>query len=139
MTADELMTPNPATVTARTSIAEAWDLMRELDIRHLPVVDDDALVGMLSDRDFGGFDLTRLLTEEGAEALRRRLAQPVVQLMSTNVVAVEPDTEMSELIGMFLEHRVGALPVIRPGTRQVVGIVSYIDVLRAVQDALEVD
>lgn len=39
MTAGELMTSNPATFTPRTTIAEAWDLMRELDIRHLPVVD----------------------------------------------------------------------------------------------------
>jgi CBS-domain-containing membrane protein len=59
--------------------------------------------------------------------------------MSADVVATEPDTEMSELIAMLLEHKVGALPVILPGTRQIVGIVSYIDVLQAVRDALEVE
>jgi acetoin utilization protein AcuB len=139
MTARELMTVNPATVTPQTTIAEAWDLMRELDVRHLPVVDGDALVGMVSDRDLGNLDVTRLLTEEGADALRRRLTLPVVQIMSADVVAAEPDTEMSELITLLLEHKVGALPVILPGTRQIVGIVSYIDVLRAVEDALEVE
>jgi CBS domain-containing protein len=40
---------------------------------------------------------------------------------------------------MLLEHKVGALPVILSGTRQIVGIVSYIDVLRAVGDALEIE
>jgi acetoin utilization protein AcuB len=139
MTAEELMTSNPATVAPETPIAEAWDLMRELDVRHLPVVEGDALVGMLSDRDLGILDVSRLLTEEGAEALRRRLTQPVIQLMSTDVVAAEPDTEMSELIALFLEHKVGAIPVILPATRQVVGIVSYVDVLRAVRDTLEVE
>ena len=139
MIARDLMTANPATVTPRTTIAEAWDLMRELDVRHLPVVDGDALVGMLSDRDLGSLDLARLLNEDGADALRRRLALPVVQIMSADVIAAEPDTEMSEIITMLLEHRVGALPVVLGGTREVVGIVSYVDVLRVVEDAIEVE
>ena len=137
MIASDLMTSNPATVAPGTTIAEAWDLMRELDIRHLPVVDGEALVGMLSDRDLGNLDVTRLLTEEGADALRRRLTRPVIQIMSTDVVAAEPETEVSELVTMLLEHKVGAIPVVTPDTRQVVGIVSYIDVLRALQEVLE--
>ena len=137
MTAGELMTSNPATVTPHATIAEAWDLMRELDIRHLPVVDGESLVGMLSDRDLGNLDVTRLLTEEGADALRRRLTRPVIHFMSTDVVAAEPETEVSELVTMLLEHKVGAIPVVTPDTRQVVGIVSYIDVLRALQEVLE--
>ncbi len=139
MTARELMTSNPVTVTPRATIAEAWDLMRELDIRHLPVVDGEALVGMLSDRDIGSLEVGRLLTEEGADALQRRLARSVVQMMSTDVVAAEPETEVSELVTLLLEHKVGAIPVVFPDTRQIVGIVSYIDVLRVLQDGLEPD
>ena len=137
MTAHELMTPTPATITPRTTIAEAWDLMRDLDIRHQPVVDGEALVGMLSDRDLGSLDVGRLLTEEGADVLRRQLARPVVQTMSTDVVVAEPETEVSDLVTLFLEHKVGAIPVVIPDTRQIVGIVSYIDVLRVLQDVLE--
>ena len=137
MTAHDLMTPNPSTVTPQTSIAEVWDLMRVLDVRHMPVVENEALVGMLSDRDLGGLEVTRLLVEEGAEALRRRLARPVVQLMSADVVAAEPETDVSELVTLFLEHKVGAIPVVVPDTRRVVGIVSYIDILRALRDELE--
>jgi acetoin utilization protein AcuB len=137
MTAQEIMTPDPATVTPKATIAEAWDLMRELDVRHLPVVDGEALVGMLSDRDLGSLDVTRLLTEQGADALRRWLARPVVQLMSTDVVAAEPETEVSELVTLLLEHKVGAIPVVTPDTRQIIGIVSYIDVLRALREMLE--
>jgi acetoin utilization protein AcuB len=137
MTAHEIMTSDPATVTPRATIAEAWDLMRELDIRHLPVVDGEALVGMLSDRDLGNLEVTRLLTEEGADALRRQLARPVVHLMSTDVVAAEPETDVSELVTLLLEHKVGAIPVVMPDTRRIVGIVSYIDVLRVLQEVLE--
>lgn len=137
MTAREIMTAKPATITPDTTIAEAWDLMRDLDIRHLPVVGDDGLVGMLSDRDLGSLDVPRLLTEDGAEALRLRLARPVVHLMSTDVVAAEPETDVSELVSLLLEQKVGAIVIVAPDTRQLVGIVSYIDVLRVLQEALE--
>jgi acetoin utilization protein AcuB len=138
MTVRELMTSSPTTVTPRTTIAEAWDLMRELDVRHLPVADGGELVGMVSDRDLGNFELGRL-SDGGAEALRRRLTLPIIHIMSTDVVAAEPDTEVSELIALLLDHKVGALPVVLPGTRQIAGIVSYIDVLRALGDMLEVE
>ena len=139
MTARELMTPNPASVTPLATIAEAWDLMRELDIRHLPVVDGEALVGMLSDRDIGSLDIGRLLAEDGADTLRRRLARPVVQMMSADLIAAEPETDVSELVTLLLEHKVGAIPVVTPDTRQLVGIVSYVDVLRVLQDMLEAE
>lgn len=136
MTANDVMTPNPVTATSKASVAEIWDVMRELEIRHVPVVDNGTLVGMVSDRDLARFDLGRVLAEEGAEALRQRLATPVVKLMTADVIMVDPETGLDEIVDLLLEHRVGAIPVVRSGTRQVVGIVSYIDVLRALREPL---
>jgi acetoin utilization protein AcuB len=137
MTARELMTPNPVTVTVEESLVDAWDLMRELDIRHVPVVQDGALVGMLSDRDLGHLDMTRMAMGEGADALRRELAKPIIDVMRSDVIFVEPETGLNDVIALLIEHKVGALPVVQPDTRELLGIVSYIDVLRAVQDSLE--
>lgn len=137
MTARDLMTPNPATVTPDTSLAEVWDLMRELEIRHVPVAQDGALVGMLSDRDLAHLDMARMLEVEGADALKQELTMPIVKVMSADVISVEPDTDLGEVIDLLLEHKVGALPVVRPGTREVIGIVSYVDVLRVLRDRVE--
>ncbi len=137
MTARDLMTPNPATVIPQASVAEAWDLMRELDVRHVPVVEDGALVGMLSDRDLAHLDMARVLTVEGADALKHELATPIINVMSPDVISVEPETEVGEVVALLIEHKVGALPVVASGTREVVGIISYVDVLRALQDLLE--
>jgi acetoin utilization protein AcuB len=137
MIARDLMTPNPATVTPQSTVAEAWDLMRELDVRHVPVVQDSALVGMLSDRDLAYLDVARLFTAEGADALRRELTAPVVKVMRSDVIYVEPDTDVSELVELLIENKIGAIPVARPDTREVVGIVSYIDALRALLDLLQ--
>jgi acetoin utilization protein AcuB len=137
VTARDVMTANPVTVTPQATVAEAIDLMRELDIRHVPVIEGGALVGMLSDRDLAYLDVGRLLVDEGVDALRRRLSMPVIKVMSSDVIFVEPDTELADVVALMLESKVGALPVVQPDTREVVGIVSYIDVLREVQDLLE--
>jgi acetoin utilization protein AcuB len=139
MTAGALMTTHPVTVTPQATIAEALDLMRDLDIRHIPVVESDALVGMLSDRDLPYLNVGALLSDQGAAALRRELATPVIKVMRSDVICVEPETDLSDVIGLLIEHKVGAIPVIEADTRAVVGIVSYIDVLRAVQESLEED
>src|SRR5919108_1663818 len=125
MQAQDVMTPNPATVSPQTSVADVWDLMRQHAIRHMPVVERGVLVGIVSDRDL-------------ADGLRRELSTPVVKVMSSDVVDVDPDAELGEVVDLLVENRIGAVPVVRPETQELVGIVSYIDVLAAVRDLLEV-
>jgi acetoin utilization protein AcuB len=139
MKARDVMTPSPITVTPEATLAEVWDLMREADIRHVPVVKGGVLVGMVSDRDLASLDVARVLTADGADALRRALATPVVTVMSADVIFVEMEDDLDDVIELMLEHKVGAIPVVRPDTREVVGIVSYIDVLREIQDLVAED
>jgi CBS domain-containing protein len=133
MKARDVMTPNPIAVTPEATLAEVWDLMREADIRHVPVVQAGVLVGMVSDRDLASLDVARVLTTDGADALRRALATPVVTIMSSDVIFVEMEDDLDDVIELMLEHKVGAIPVVRRDTRDVMGIVSYIDVLRGIQ------
>lgn len=132
----ELMTPDPVTARPGTSVAEVWDLMREAGIRHVPVIDRGALVGMVSDRDIAHLDLAAVLRLEGADSFRDELARPIVDVMSADVVAIGTDGDLSDAIALLIEHKVGALPVVRPETRELVGILSYVDVLRAYQELL---
>jgi acetoin utilization protein AcuB len=139
MIARELMTPDPLTVTPQASIAEVWDLMREADVRHVPVVQADALVGMVSERDLARVDIARLLNMAGAGAVRDELATPIIRLMSSEVITVGPEADIGEVIELLIEHKIGAVPVVREETREVLGIISYVDVLRALQGALNED
>ena len=139
MTAGDLMTRDPTIVVPEASVAEAWDLMRDLDIRHLPVVEGRTLVGMVSDRDFGRMDMASILASEGADALREELGTPVVKIMSADVIWVDTETDLGDVVSLLIEHKVGALPIVSPGTRDVVGILSYIDVLKVFQSSLRDD
>jgi CBS domain-containing protein len=134
MKARDVMTSNPITVTPQATLGEVWDLMREADIRHVPVAVNRVLVGMMSDRDLASLDVARVLDTDGAGALRRALDTRVVSLMSSDVIFVEPEADLGEVVDLMIESKVGAIPVVLPDTREIVGITSYVDVLRAVQD-----
>ena len=137
MRARDLMTPDPVTIAPQARIAEAWDLMRELEIRHIPVVANGALVGMLSDRDLAHLDMTSVLTSATPDVLRQEMATPIAKVMHPDVIGVEPETGLGEIVDLLLEHKVGALPVVAWDTYRVLGIVSYVDVLRVMRDRLD--
>lgn len=125
----DLMTENPRTISQGASVADAIEVLEQLDIRHLPVVDDDDnLVGMLSDR-----DLRPLLGERDEEDPVRRARTLVSDLMTSGVVSVTTDAEVSEIIELVLDNKIGAVPVV-DGEGHVVGIVSYVDILRALAE-----
>jgi CBS domain-containing protein len=113
----DVMTPKPLTLALDDSIGQAWRTLDELSVRHLPIVNArDELVGMLSDR-----DLVRTSRDSD---------RPVATLMEVDVLSVTPDTDLDTVIARMVEGHVGALPVVDGGAH-VVGIVSYVDLLRA--------
>ena len=118
-TAMDIMTTKVVTIRQTASVRDAIRALDELDVRHLPVLDEHKeLVGMLSDR-----DLLRL--RRSTEGLQR----PVSEVMSADVLAVTPTTEIGEIIDIMSENRVGAVPVV-DNDSQLAGLVSYVDVLR---------
>jgi len=134
MRAEDIMTADPLYAEETASLAEAMALLAEREIRHLPIVRDGELVGIVSDRDFRGLGLSVVNDVESYDALRQRMQRSVSELVNTTVVSVETETELEEIIDVFVEEKVGAVPVVEPGTMHMVGIISVIDILRAVRD-----
>lgn len=132
MVVDEVMTRDPTTVRSTVSIGEAISTLKEVDARHLPVVDDGRLVGILSDRDL--LELRNVLDDPDVDT--SVLERAISACMSTDVASVTSETELTEVIDIMLERRVGALPVVEVETDTLVGIVSYVDVLKAARDVL---
>ncbi|GMV11891.1 MAG: hypothetical protein AMXMBFR56_01150 [Polyangiaceae bacterium] len=131
------MTEAPITVSSSTSIRKVIMTLFESDFRHLPIVDGGQLVGIVSDRDLRAFMTPSMIELEKPEEVQRRLAQPVSTVMNADVVSVTPETDLADVIEMMLDQKVGAIPVVRPDTQELVGIVSYVDVLRAAQELFE--
>lgn len=121
MNVSDVMTADPVTLDVGVSLRRAFAVLDELDVRHLPVIEEGRLVGMLSDRDLR--EVRAALSENGGNMPR------VADLMSGDVVSVDPETDLVEVIQIMLEEKFGALPVVDDDDR-VIGIVSYVDLLR---------
>ena len=137
MNARALMTEDPISVQATDSVREAIDLQLEHDIRHIPVVDAGGnLLGMLSDRDLRDATLPLWSGFERPQEARDALSQSVADVMQTDVLLVGAEDSMSEVIEILLDHKIGAVPVVEDGTQILIGIISYVDILKAVKDDL---
>jgi acetoin utilization protein AcuB len=125
------MTPQVHTASPETTLAEALGLTRAHRIRHLPIVQDGRLVGLVTDRDL------RLamppIWADDHEALTRALHQRHVgEVMVTEIVTAQPDTPIEDAAKLLYTHHIGCLPVLEDDA--LVGILTETDVLRAFAD-----
>ncbi len=121
------MTENPAVLDASATLRSAVEMLSTRDIRHLPVMDGTRVIGMVSDRDLHA----AIWTEGGTDSDKWR--RSVQSVMNTDVISVSPDATLVEVIDLLLENKIGAVPVIDEDHDELLGIVSYVDVLRAVR------
>ena len=129
-TSRDLMTKRPVTLRVTSTVKDALHILQSMEIRHLPVVNEDSeLVGMVSDRDLRSIAIPRSLDHRWFGELRIALEERITSIMTADVLCVEEEADATEIIELMLEHKIGAVPVTdADGT--LVGIVSYIDVLR---------
>jgi acetoin utilization protein AcuB len=133
-TAKDLMTENPSAVRDSAKVSEAVALFRDLDVRHLPVINASReLVGMLSDRDLRSLALPHVIDSEWIGTIQTALEARVSTVMSSNAIAVTVDAEAREIIELMLEHKIGAVPVV-DADGVLAGIVSYVDLLHVLAD-----
>src|SRR5262245_4742455 len=124
----DLMQRDVATLLVTDTLGLADDIMELGRIRHLPVVSEDIVVGIVSQRDLYRAAVSSMLQMPRAEE-REWLGQiPVVDVMSSHVVSVAPDASVHRAVELMLSNRIGCLPVVEHG--KLVGLVSETDCLR---------
>jgi acetoin utilization protein AcuB len=125
----ELMTAKPITVDPETPMLEARQRMVEKRIRHLVVVENARVVGIVTDRDIR-LNLPSPATSLSVWEINYLLAQLTVGgVMSAAVIIVDPDRPIAEAARIMVDHKIGALPVVDEG--RLVGIITESDFVRA--------
>jgi CBS domain-containing protein len=113
----DAMTENPRSIGVSASVVEAARLMREEHIGSLPITDDEALVGMITDR-----DITTRVVAEAADPQTTSAGD----VCSRDIISVEPDNDLEEALQLMGRHQVRRLPVVENG--RLVGIVAQADI-----------
>lgn len=125
------MTQNVLTVTPSTALGDALQIVREHAIRHLPVVEDGRLVGLVSDRDLRLAAPPAWASDTDYATLRSTFEDKKVSDVMTAhaIVSTTEITPIEEASRLMYEHRIGCLPVMR--NDELVGILTETDVMRA--------
>src|SRR5262245_23626407 len=134
MRVEEAMTDSVVTLAPEESLRDAIELMRSKRIRHLPVVEERKLVGIVTDRDVKRATpsiLSGVAKDEYDDAL---LKIKVAQFMTREPITVTRKCALKAAVEIFIDKKVGALPVVDNGT--LVGILTEIDILRVAHDLL---
>jgi len=120
------MTPHPITITPKTTLPEAKQLMLDYHLRRLPVVEKDQLIGMVTWRDINRAisSISTTLSPYEMNLMRARLTAR--EFMSTALITIPPDAPIEQAAGLMIEHRISGLPVVEDG--KLVGLITETDI-----------
>lgn len=133
----DVMTRDVVTLYEESSLEQVLSVLGPYRFRHLPVVDGKKVVGIISQRDLLLLSTQGLGHGPAARAREARLLEEVFlrDVMTTQVVTIQPETTLGEATRRMLENRIGALPVVDPDG-ELLGIVTENDLLRTFVQAL---
>jgi acetoin utilization protein AcuB len=135
MLVKERMKRDPVTAKKDDSFRYALKLIRKEGIRHLPVIENKRVVGIVTDRDLRQAAPSPATTLEVHELnfLLERLK--IEAIMTKKVITVGQDTNLLEAARLLLTHKIGCLPVVDGD--ELVGIITEGDMLRALVEMVE--
>jgi CBS domain-containing protein len=129
--AREIMMGSPVTLKPEDSLSLASDVISLGRIRHIPVVDDGRLVGIVTERDLIGAAASQIfgLKQKNKSALLKSVL--IKEVMKRRVVTAAPDTPIKEIAHLMAEKKIGCVPIVSAGA--LVGLVTTTDLLRYVE------
>jgi acetoin utilization protein AcuB len=124
------MNPTILSIDAKTSMAEAINLMKENQIKTLPVFDHEALVGVLTDRDLKRASASDATLLEIHELLHLLTRIKVRDIMSRNPITIPENYTVEEAAEILRDHHISGAPVMDAQGRMV-GMISQNDLFNA--------
>jgi acetoin utilization protein AcuB len=135
MKVSEWMTSDPFTLTEGDRVKTAVQHLLSAGIRHVPILRDGKLVGIVTDRDLRRA-LPSLEAGAGPEKYRAFMEQtPLKDIMTANPVTCTPEADLVDAVRIFAERKLGAIPIV--DADRLVAILTQIDIMRAFLGVLE--
>jgi acetoin utilization protein AcuB len=130
MKVKELMSTKLITVSPEDKLDRVFFLYNFENIRHLPVVEKNKLVGILSDRDLKKILGPKKSIIEKPDGTTVQLStRKVKNIMRRGVLTIEPEQRAADAAAIMAKRKIGALPVVHK--EKLVGIITATDILKA--------
>jgi acetoin utilization protein AcuB len=123
-----VMIAAPVTITSADSLKTAFDLLTKHNVRELPVVENDRLIGIVTDRDLRQVAPSYPLFRHEEEIRSYMDDMKVASAMTPDPLVVAPETAVVEAAKLLRTYRVSSLPVVKEN--RLVGIISVTDLLK---------
>jgi acetoin utilization protein AcuB len=123
------MTTDTITIPSRGTLPEAYWLMIKNDIRRLPVVDNDVLVGIVTLEDLRRAESARTVGLDMIRISDMLAKLPIHQIMVKEPITIKPTDTLLDTAAMMLEYKISAFPVM--DSDELVGIITESDIFRA--------
>ena len=125
----QIMTKNIMRLSLADQLSTAEAMFKKNHIRHLPVVHEERIVGMISYNDLLRISFADAVNDEEDEVETTVYEMfSIEQVMTKKVVSINSDTTIKEAGSLFLKHDFHALPVVDDD--HLVGIVTTTDIIR---------
>jgi len=127
----EYMTRDLVTIEPEARLSDALNMLRARNVHRLPVVEDNLLIGIVSEKDLLYARPSGDRPIGWVEASVQAAVLPVCQVMRQDVVTVCPDCPIEIAAAIMADHSIGALPVVSPPeSHTLVGIITETDIFR---------
>jgi len=127
----EYMTRDLVTIEPEARLSDALNMLRARNVHRLPVVEDNLLIGIVSEKDLLYARPSGDRPIGWVEASAQAAVLPVRQVMQQDVVTVCPDCPIEIAAAIMADHSIGALPVVSPPeSHTLVGIITETDIFR---------
>ena len=121
------MTTEVVTLKVDEELSLASDIMTLARIRHLPIVEGDRLVGIISQRDLFKASLASVIDYDYQVARTHLKAVTIKEIMVKELFTIAPDAKIHEAGLIMLEKKIGCLPVIEDDA--LIGMVTESDIM----------
>jgi len=128
------MTLDPAFISPDDNLTQAMHVLRKREVRHLPVIENNRLVGVVVEKDLLSNQPSRATTLSVFEIYSLLESVLVSQIMSHPAITVEGDCPLEEAARIMVEHTISCLPVMDGD--KLVGIITETDIFKALVELL---
>jgi len=134
--AKDIMSSPVRSLSPDTTIKTAWKIFSQQEFRHLPITQNNKIIGLLSERDL--LKKTQTLFDIKNQDSNNHAHTLITEIMTTQVLSATPDTEIRDIAKILFDENIGCMPLI-DDNEHLTGILTRKDILRAVINKAPID